>query len=39
MWLHTQQKQTRSMTHNHGEVRLQLDEENALVATDDVDKI
>ena len=23
------------MTHNHGEVGLQLDEDNALVATDD----
>ena len=26
------------MSHNHGEVRLQLDEENALVASDDEDE-
>ena len=28
---------TRSMSHNHGDVGLQLDEDNALVASDDED--
>ena len=32
------QRQTRSMSQNHGDVRLQLHEENALVAGDDEDK-
>ena len=36
--LETTQRQTKSMTHNHGEVRLQLDEENSLVSTDDEDE-
>ena len=26
------------MSHNHGEIRLQLDEDNALVASDDEDE-
>ena len=34
----TTQRQTRSMTHNHDEVGLQLDEDNALVAIDDEDE-
>ena len=34
----TTERQTRSMTHNHDEVGLQLDEDNALVATDDEDE-
>ena len=34
----TTQRQTRGMTHKHGEVGLQLDKDNALVATDDEDK-
>ena len=38
MWLKTQQRQTISMTHNHNEVGLQLDEDNALVATNDEDE-
>ena len=38
MWLKTQQRQTISMTHNHNEVGLQLDEDNALVATDEEDE-
>ena len=33
----TTQRQTRSMSHNHGDVGLQLDEDNALVASDDED--
>ena len=37
MALETTQRQTKSMTHNHNEVGLQLDEENALVGTDDDD--
>ena len=32
------QRQTRSMSHNHGDVGLQLDEDNALVASDDEDE-
>ena len=31
----TTERQTRSMTHNHNEARLQLYKENALIATDD----
>ena len=34
----TTQRQTRSMIHNHDEVGLQLDEDNALVAIDDEDE-
>ena len=34
----TTQRQIRSMTHNHDEVGLQLDENNALVAIDDEDE-
>ena len=34
----TTQRQTRSMSHNHGNVRLQLDEDNVLVASDDEDE-
>ena len=29
------QRRTRSMSHNHGDVGLQLDEDNALFASDD----
>ena len=32
------QIRTRSMSHNHGDVGLQLDEDNALVASDDEDE-
>ena len=32
------QRHTRSMSHNHGDVGLQLDEDNALVASDDKDE-
>ena len=32
------QRRTRSMSHNHGDVGLQLDEDNALVASDDEDE-
>ena len=32
------QRLTRSMSHNHGNVGLQLDEDNALVASDDEDE-
>ena len=32
------QRQRRSMSHNHGDVGLQLDEDNALVASDDEDE-
>ena len=34
----TTQRQTRNTTHNHGEVGLQLDEDNALVASEDEDE-
>ena len=37
MALETTQRQTRSITHNHGDVGLQLDEKNALVGIDDED--
>ena len=37
MWIQTQHRQTRSMTHNHDEIGLQLDEDNSLVAIDDED--
>ena len=33
----TTQRQRRSVTRNHDEVRLQLDEDNALIAIDDED--
>ena len=36
--LDTRQRQTRSMPHNHDDVGLQLDEDNALVAIDDEDE-
>ena len=29
------QRQTRSISHNHGDVGLQIDEDNVLVASDD----
>ena len=32
------QRQTRSMSHNHSDVGLQLDEDNAVVASDDEDE-
>ena len=32
------QRWIRSMSHNHGDIWLQLDEENALVASDDEDE-
>ena len=32
------QRRTRSMSRNHGDVGLQLDEDNALVASDDEDE-
>ena len=32
------QRRTRSMFHNHGYIRLQLDEDNVLVASDDEDE-
>ena len=32
------QRRTRSMCHNHGDVGLQLDEDNVLVANDDEDE-
>ena len=35
---YTRQRQTRSMSHNHNEVGLQLNEDNALVASDDEDE-
>ena len=34
----TRQRQTRSMSHNHDDGVLQLDEDNALVAMDDEDE-
>ena len=36
--LNARHRRTRSMFHNHGDIRLQLDEDNTVVASDDEDE-
>ena len=38
MSLNARHRRTRSMFHNHGDIRLQLDEDNTVVASDDEDE-